>query len=85
MQSGCRPAGERQRPAKQLLSFGTVPLSEAHLGEPLQAVRLAGGGSDVMVQLGGLGQLGIGKSEVTGEQRGLAAQGGGEGDRPQHT
>jgi hypothetical protein len=50
-----------QCPAEQLLSFGTVPLSEAHLGEALQAVRLACGGSDVMVQLGGLGQLHISK------------------------
>jgi hypothetical protein len=61
MQSSRRPAGERQRPAKQLLSFSAVPLSEAHLREPLQTVRLTGGGSDVMVQLGGLGQLHISK------------------------
>ncbi|HEY9468543.1 MAG TPA: hypothetical protein VIQ76_02900, partial [Propionibacteriaceae bacterium] len=45
------------RPAKQLLSFDAVPLSEPHLGEPLQTMRLACGGADVMVQLGGLRQL----------------------------
>ena len=64
--------------------LGAVALREAHLGEPLQAVGLPRGGADVVVQLGGLGELGLGEGEVAGEQRGLAAQRGGERDRPQH-
>ena len=41
--------------------LGAVALREANLGEPLQAVGLPGGGSDVVVQLGGLGEFGLGK------------------------
>ena len=60
-----------------------VALGQPHLGEPLQAVRLAGGRVDVAVQLDRLEQLPLGPVEVAGEQCGLPDQGGRERDPAQ--
>ena len=51
-----------------------VAFGDAHLGEPLQRVRLARRRPEVVVQVAGLGQLGRGELEIAGQERGLADQ-----------
>ena len=76
-----RPAGQRQRPPQQAAGLGRSPLGEPHLGQPLQAVRLARRGVDLAVQVDRLDELALGQVEVAVEQRRLADERGGEGDR----
>ena len=80
-----RPAGQRQRPLQQPMRLRAVAAGQPHLGEPLQAVRLARRGVDVAVQVDRLGQLALGPVEVALQQRRLADQGGGERDPAQRT
>ena len=71
-------ARQRQRLLQQPHRRRVVALGDAHLGEPLQRVRLARRRAEVVVQVAGLGQLGRGELEVAGQERGLADQRRGE-------
>ena len=83
MHADHRPPGQRQRLLEQPLRPLAVAPGQPDLGQPLEAVRLAGGRVGVAVQVDRLLQLALGQVEVAHQQRRLPDQGGGEGDAAQ--
>ena len=80
-----RPARQRQGALEQPPCLLAVALLQPDLGQPLQAVRLTGGGVDVAVQVDRLDQLALGAVEVAHQQRRLADQGARERDAAQRS
>jgi hypothetical protein len=77
-----RAAGQAERPIQQPPGLRVVALGQPDLGQPLQRVRLAGGGPELSVSGAGFGQLGHGQVQVAGQQRRLAGQRPGERGGP---
>ena len=67
------------------IAADAVALGDPHLGQPLQRVRLTGGGAEVAVQVAGFRQLGRGELQVAREQRRFADQRRGERGGPQRS
>ena len=59
-----RPAGQRQRLVEEGPSLCGFAAGEVDLGQPLQRMRFAEGGVELVVQRGGIAQLAFGRVEV---------------------